>query len=249
MEATQRAGGSPEPSRHADGPVQIVFDPTRLRQADASLFDPLRYGERAQAVRGRGGRGAAWFVQGPFGDAVLRHYQRGGWMASVSRAAYLWQGERHVRSLREFAMLRLMAQRSLPVPAPIAACYRRQAWYYQAAILVQRVHQAESFAMRAASQGLHAPWAAVGAAIGRCHREGAHHADMNANNVLIDVADAVCLIDWDKGVIENAPGAWCSRVLARLQRSLRKECPRLPASEVAAGMQLLRTAHDQACRA
>jgi 3-deoxy-D-manno-octulosonic acid kinase len=58
--------------RDAGGEGSIVFDPTRVRQATPSLFDPHAYGEAARAVHGRGGRGAAWFVEGEFGAGVLR---------------------------------------------------------------------------------------------------------------------------------------------------------------------------------
>ncbi len=58
----------------------ILFDRSRLRQADPEWFDPNHWGSHASAVSS-GGRGAAWFVDGPFGPAVLRHYLRGGLVA------------------------------------------------------------------------------------------------------------------------------------------------------------------------
>ena len=96
------ASGSRQSFRDAGGQGTIVFDPARLGQATPALFDPGSYGARAHAVQDKGGRGAAWFVQGEFGDGVLRHYRRGGWMAHASKDAYWWRGERRVRSLHEF---------------------------------------------------------------------------------------------------------------------------------------------------
>ena len=55
----------------------------------------------------------------------------------------------------------------------------------------------------------------------------------------------VYLIDWDKGRIEVSPGAWCGRVLDRLQRSLLKECENMPRGSIEAGMSQLREAHDR----
>jgi 3-deoxy-D-manno-octulosonic acid kinase len=70
-----------QPFRDARGPGAIVFDPARLRQAEPAMLEPEYWGARAEPVSGQGGRGAAWFVSGDDGDAVLRHYRRGGFMA------------------------------------------------------------------------------------------------------------------------------------------------------------------------
>jgi 3-deoxy-D-manno-octulosonic acid kinase len=237
------AGDKQLPFRDADGEGSIVFDPAQLRQATRALFDPHAYGADARPVRGRGGRGAAWFVDGEFGAGVLRHYRRGGWAARVSTDGYLWQGEGRVRSLREFALLRRLHASGLPVPAPIAAWYLRRGWRYRAAILVHRVVGARSL-VEAVNAG-DAPWDAIGAAIAACHREGAHHADLNANNILLDRGGQPWLIDWDRGRVEAAPGAWSSRVLDRLERSLLKECATVPAARLREGMARLRAAHQR----
>ena len=65
-----------------------------------------------------------------------------------------------------------------------------------------------------------ASWEAIGRTIARFHREGVHHADLNANNILL--ADSqVYVLDFDRGRIEPR-GAWEQAVLARLRRSLDK---------------------------
>jgi len=236
-------GDQEQAFRDAGGEGSIVFDPGRVRQANPTLFDPHAYGPDARPVRGGGGRGAAWFVDGEFGAGVLRHYRRGGWAARASRDGYLWQGRERVRSLREFSLLRRLHGFGLPVPAPIAAWYLRRGWRYRAAILVERIPGASSL-VDAVNAG-DAPWAAVGAAIARCHRHHAHHADLNANNILLDRERQPWLIDWDRGRIEAAPGAWMQRVLDRLQRSLLKECATVPAARLEEGMAALRAAHDR----
>lgn len=239
------ASDSRQSFRDAGGQGAIVFDPERLQQVDSSLFDPANPDIDARLVIEEGGRGAAWFVSGPFGEGVLRHYRRGGWMARIGRSRYLWRGEARVRSLREFSLLRRLRDLGLPVPAPIAALYRRRGWQYETALIVARFPQAQSFARLAGESGASAPWDIVGAAIGACHRAGAHHADLNAHNVLIGAGGSVCLIDWDKGRMEP-PGEWCERVIARLQRSLRKQCRGLDGAVLAACMERLRAAHDRA---
>jgi len=241
MEEMRADGDHTQAFRGADGEGSIVFDAARLRQASPALFDPATYGGDARPVRGRGGRGAAWFVDGEFGAGVLRHYRRGGWAARASKDGYLWQGRARVRSLREFALLRRLHAAGLPVPAPIAAWYLRRGWHYRAAILVERIPGASSL-VEAVNAGA-APWDAVGVAIARCHRQRAHHADLNANNILLDRDSQPWLIDWDRGQFEPSTGAWMQRVLDRLQRSLLKECATVPAARLHEGMATLRAAH------
>ena len=236
------AGDKLQAFRDVDGEGSIVFDPARLRQATRALFDPHEYGSAARPVQGRGGRGAAWFVDGEFGAGVLRHYRRGGWAARASRDGYFWQGEERVRSLREFALLRRLHAAGLPVPAPIAAWYLRRGWRYRAAILVERIAGARPL-VEAVNAG-DAPWAAIGATIARFHRFGARHADLNANNILLDREQGAWLIDWDRGAIEAPAPVWQQAVLDRLQRSLRKECATVPAARLQEGMAQLRRAHD-----
>jgi 3-deoxy-D-manno-octulosonic acid kinase len=239
------ASDTRQPFRDERGPGAIVFDPARLRQATPDLLDPAGYDAQAQLIAGDGGRGAAWFVHGPFGDGVLRQYRRGGWMASLSKDRYVWRGESHVRSIVEYSVLGDLRSLGLPVPAPIAAAYWRGAFSYSAAILIERLAGVRSFAGFVSADADTAPWAAVGATIARFHRLGARHSDLNAHNVLVDKDAQVWLIDWDKGRRVGGPGAWCDAVLDRLERSLRKVCAGLPDAEISQGMGWLRQAHQR----
>ena len=85
MGVTAAAAECQQPFRDARGPGAIVFDPARLRQAEPAMLQPGYWGARAEPVSGQGGRGAAWFVSGNEGAAVLRHYRRGGLMARFRR--------------------------------------------------------------------------------------------------------------------------------------------------------------------
>lgn len=230
--------------RDASGQGAIVFDPARLPQAGPALFSPEAYGDSARMVLGQGGRGSAWFVRGEFGAGVLRHYRRGGWMARISDDAFLWHGEAHVRSFNEFELLAELTRAGLPVPAPIAACYRKASGRYRAAILVTRIYAVANFAAAVAQAPGTAPWSAAGKAIAQCHRARAHHADLNGHNLLVDGDGEVHIIDWDKGRIEPRIGNWCRRSLDRLERSLLKHCPQVPAEHIAEGMVELRGRHD-----
>ena len=213
-----------QPFRDASGDGAIVFDATRLRQATPDMLDPAWWGEAAVPVAS-GGRGAAWFVEGPFGAGVLRRYLRGGAVARISRDRYLWLGEERVRSVEEFRLLGRLHRQGLPVPRPLLAGWWRLGASYRAAILVERIAGARPFAHWLDGDVDAAPWEAAGTTIAAFHRHGVDHADLNANNLLVDDDDAVWLIDFDRGR-QRAPAAgWRRDNLERLQRSLAKLAP------------------------
>lgn len=220
MEVTVAALERQQPFRDARGQGAIVFDPTRLQQAGVALFDPATHGERARPVQA-GGRGAAWFVSGPFGEAVLRHYRRGGLVAKFNRDTYLWRGESAVRSLAEFRLLAAMHAEGLPVPAPLAAAWWRRGLGYRCALMVERIPAVRPLAEWLGEAADAAPWEAVGAMLARFHAAGVHHADLNAHNILVDAEGRAWLIDFDRGERRGA-GPWRQRNLRRLARSLAK---------------------------
>ena len=71
MEFSTAADLRLQPFRDARGTGAIVFDPARVGQASAAMLDPGHWGAAAAPVS-EGGRGAAWFVRGGFGEAVLQ---------------------------------------------------------------------------------------------------------------------------------------------------------------------------------
>jgi len=209
-----------QPFRDARGDGAIVFDPVRLRQAGPEMLQPDHFGAAAEAVAA-GGRGAAWFVRAGGVDAVLRHYRRGGLAARFSRDTYLWLGEASVRSLAEFRLLSELRAAQLPVPAPLLAGYWRRGMGYRAAILVERIPAARALADWLGPKADTAPWETVGAMLARFHRAGLDHADLNANNVLVDGAGQSWLIDFDR-CRRRGGSAWRQGNLDRLARSLAK---------------------------
>ena len=222
----------------------ILFDRTRLRQADPAWFDPNHWGSHAQPV-GNAGRGAAWFVDAPFGPAVLRHYLRGGLVARLNRDRHLWRGTDRVRSFHEFRLLRALLERKLPVPRPIAAHYLRKGHRYRAGILLERIDHVHSLAHRATTPGDVAPWEQAGQLVARFHRAGLDHADLNAHNLLFDDAGAGWMIDLDRSVLRIPATGWRERNLARLKRSLLKLRGERSADQVEGEFARLRGAYDR----
>lgn len=204
------------------GGAGIVFDAARLSQAQAQagLFDAAQW-PHSSPVLGSG-RGAAWFVSAPWARAVLRHYRRGGLVARVLGDLYLWQGAESSRGIAEFRLLAQMAVQGLPVPVPLAARYQRIGPWYRADILLERIADAVPLTTLLRHDLSAAPWEAVGAVIARFHRAGIDHADLNANNVLIDATGAVWLIDFDRSRQRAEHPGWRTANLRRLRRSIHK---------------------------
>lgn len=233
------------PCRDGRGIGAILFDREALRQAEMSLFAPAHWGERARPV-GDGGRGGAWFVDAPFGHAVLRQYLRGGLAAKLSRDHYIWRGANRTRSFAEFRLMRALRAQKLPVPRPIAAFYMREGLRYKAAILMERLEGVRSLADRALVAGRGAPWEETGRLIARFHRVGLDHADLNAHNILFDANGHSWLIDFDRGVLRIPATRWRERNLKRLLRSLIKLRGERSQDDVEKDYARLRRAYDLA---
>lgn len=231
------------PFRDDRGYGAILFDATRVRQAEPAWFIPGHWGERARPVHS-GGRGGAWFVDAPFGPAVLRHYLRGGWAAGISRDRYLWHGSDRARSFAEFRLTRELHRRGLPVPRPIAACYQRQGVGYRASILLERLTAVQSLGERAMAGAQDAPWEETGRLIARFHRAGLDHPDLNAHNILFDASGHGWLIDFDRGRLRIPATPWRQGNLARLRRSLLKLRGTRVVAEVEQDYARLRAAYD-----
>lgn len=203
--------------------ANLLYDANRFASAPvaAELFAREHWLARPGSRDASGGRGGALHVRGEFGDAVLRHYRRGGVAARVSDDRYVYTGAGRTRPFREFRVLARAHGEGLPVPAPIAAAFRRTGLAYRGDILVASVPEARTLAQLVAAE---APidWGAIGTAIAQCHRAGYFHADLNAHNVLLDAAGRAWIIDFDRARVRVPARAWQQANLARLQRSLRK---------------------------
>jgi len=235
------------PFREGMGYGAILFDRTRLRQAgvdtaEPEWFDPQHWGSQAHPVSS-GGRGAAWFVDAPFGHAVLRHYLRGGLVARLNRDRHLWRGNERVRSFAEFRLLRTLRKKDLPVPAPLAAYYVRKGHRYRAAILLERIDHVHSLGHRATTFGDAAPWEAAGRLVARFHRAGLDHVDLNAHNLLFDDAGNGWMIDLDRCHLRIPATKWREGNLARLKRSLLKLRGERDATQVEHDFARLRAAY------
>jgi 3-deoxy-D-manno-octulosonic acid kinase len=200
----------------------ILYDASRLRKPGAEVFDAEHWRAQGSLQEIAGGRASIAIVGAGAERWVLRHYRRGGFIARFSRDRYLWLGESRTRSFAEWRLLAELRRRGLPVPAPVAARYVRGALTYRADLITEHLPNTRTLADAITGAELpRASWEEVGKTIARFHREGVHHADLNAHNILLGSGSQVYVLDFDRGRIE-ARGAWEQDVLARLRRSLEK---------------------------
>jgi len=213
----------------------MLYDASRLDQPDLGCFSRDRWRAQGRLEEISGGRGTVAFLADGTNRWVLRHYRRGGAVARLLDDRYAWMGEARVRSFREFRLLRQLVTWGLPVPVPVAAGYCRAGPVgYRADLITEELPTRLTLAQALREAPVAADtWGHIGASIGRLHAHGVHHADLNANNILLGPAAEVYVVDFDRGRVRRR-GRWEDRVLARLERSLRKVTAGLPADRFGA---------------
>jgi len=220
----------------------ILFDPELVDAPGPQIFNRTYWRERGALTEQAGGRGSIHFIDRGGHHWALRRYLRGGVPAFLSRRHYWWLGEERTRSFHELRLLHSLKRRGLPVPSPVAALYRRGWLTYSAQLITERIPGARPLSELLASGEMDdSRWSAIGLCLRRFHDAGVQHADLNAQNILLDAHGNVWLLDFDRGR-ERAPGSWRERALRRLERSLTKIRP--AGCDWRRGFALLRAAHD-----
>jgi 3-deoxy-D-manno-octulosonic acid kinase len=206
----------------------MLYDASRAGNAVAGWFDPAYWKERNEVEGEARGRGTTHFVRSGKQQFVLRHYRRGGLIAKVMGDRYFWRNESATRAFAEWQLLYHLHRAGLPVPAPIAARYRRQGLFYTADLITERLTDSISLAEALRRRGIPIlGWITIGRCIRAFHDLGVCHPDLNAHNILLVGDDSVYLIDFDRGRLLK-PGMWCDGNLVRLRRSLEKITYKLP---------------------
>ena len=216
--ATLRAGKS-----HILYDADSLCDAGKAPQIGPSTFDPAWWQAKGRITGQAPGRGASLFLNAGNGEEwVLRPYRRGGLVARLSEARYLWTGLERTRAFRELRLTADLHTRGLPVPRPVAADVTRHGPTYAAALITVRISGARALAsLLENGEADDDLLQCVGATIRRFHDVGLDHVDLNARNLLVGEEGKVWLIDLDRCRL-RPDGAWKGRNLERLERSLVK---------------------------
>lgn len=205
----------------------LWHDPQHLSHCDPALFTAPP--DAGAALATGSGRGQAHLITLPTaegecaGEAVLRHYRRGGLMARFSPDRYNGVSAHNSRAMAEFTLLRRMRAWDLPVPAPVAARQVRHGARYTADIVVALISQTRNAVQCMDEAPLpETAWQALGVAIRRLHDRQVFHSDLNAHNLLLGADGRAWIVDFDKCALRPGEG-WKRQNLERLLRSLRKE--------------------------
>lgn len=200
----------------------ILYDDARVSHINPELFEAEFWGDTETAPGYSGGRGTTRFITHEGNDWVLRHYHRGGLVGNFLRDQFLWLGEAKTRPVAEWDLLWAIQQDQLPAPAPVAARYVRQGFWYTADLITVRLPNVVPFSTRLAEVGADENvWRSVGVCIGRFHAAGYFHADLSTHNLQIGADDTIYLLDFDRGA-HRQPGNWQQQNLERLHRSCLK---------------------------
>ena len=192
-------------------PIKKLFDPTFLKTQQ--LVNKIAQG-----------RGETVFFNFDKAPLVLRHYHRGGLAAKISSDSYLWLGLKRTRAYRELAILLELSKSHLPVPKPFAARVIHSGCYYQADIITHVIADTETLSQRLQEGAIgHTVWQTIGKTIATFHQKGVYHADLNANNIMLNKSSEVFIIDFDKARFQDPSNtSWQQQNLQRLRRSLVK---------------------------
>ncbi|RJG49551.1 3-deoxy-D-manno-octulosonic acid kinase [Motilimonas pumila] len=206
-----------------NGAEQILYHSEFLTEAPLLCFESEFWSGQNKVIGSAQGRGTTWFVQGEKLAMALRHYRRGGLFGKLVADSYWFTGWQNSRSVAELRLLQLLSAGGVNVPRGIAARTQRTGLTYHADILVEKVAGAKDLVGLLQQSAITGDlWASIGQMIKKMHLLEVCHTDLNAHNILIDQAQQVWLIDFDK-CYQKRGHNWQGGNLARLQRSFIKE--------------------------
>jgi 3-deoxy-D-manno-octulosonic acid kinase len=225
------------------GNTHILYDASIIAEPTLQLFDrdyhtnlqtQQNNSVSAEASAGVGRAEVVYFSSGNR-SLVLKHYFRGGAVASFIKDRYLGFNIENSRAFKEWRMLKKMSQLGLPVPQAVAAHVEKALILYRANLITEEIKEAKTLADVLSKKSIDAEqWKKIGACIRLFHQHNVYHADLNARNILfagsssdnasgnISEAGEVYLIDFDNSSFRLDSNTWKMANLARLKRSLLK---------------------------
>ena len=201
----------------------ILQDENATEKLERHHFDADYWRDKSEFAVIDGGRGGSVKADLKGEPIILRQYLRGGMIASLSKDRYIWLGKSSSRPWREWYLLKEARAAGLPVAKPLGACVWKSGLFYRAAIMTAYLEGTETLADYLSHSVLDQfHWHQLGLLIRDLQCKGFRHADLNANNILIDLSSKFHIIDFDKGRKMKKLDNWQWSALYRLQRSLVK---------------------------
>jgi len=212
------------------GGSYILYDTGIIAEPTVALFDRNYHTnqhtrQKKSMPQAEGGIGRAKVVYFPYEGKtfVLKHYYRGGAVASVLKDQYLGFNVEKSRAFKEWRLLKKMHELALPVPKAVAAHVERDSFFYRADLITVKIEDTKTLADVLIEKAMAAEqWCKIGECIKRFHDHDIYHADLNARNILLSDTGDVYLIDFDNSYLRADSVKWKMANLARLKRSLLK---------------------------
>ncbi len=214
------------------GNSYILYDASILLDPALILFNTNQQGgssflQSSQSPAAGIGRANVIYFVHDENKLVLKHYYRGGLVASIVKDKYLGLDIENTRAFKEWRLLKKMQQLGLAVPEAVAAHVEKYLFFYRADLITREIENAETLADVLIKQAINADsWRKIGACIKSFHQHDVYHSDLNARNVLLvdslQQPGDVYLIDFDNSYIRSDTESWKLANLARLKRSLLK---------------------------
>ena len=170
-----------------------------------------------------GGRNSLIFAEiDGIGSVAIKSYTRGGWIRYLIKQRYLKVGT--IRAQLEFELLQVVRNLGINAPEPVAYAHRGNI-FYRAWLVSRAIEHPLSLAMLSLKdeKRTRLVMESVVGQISLLIQNNILHVDLHPGNVVVDSANQVFLVDFDKGKIHHGSREKLkNRYLTRWQRAIAK---------------------------
>jgi 3-deoxy-D-manno-octulosonic acid kinase len=156
------------------------------------------------------------------GSVVIKHYRRGGLLRYFIKQRYLKLGK--TRAQIEFELLQVVRNLGINAPEPVAYAHCGGI-FYQAWLVSRAIKYPRSLALLSLKdeERAHRVMESVIGQISLLIQNDILHVDLHPGNIVVDGADQIYIVDFDKGQIHHGSRKKLrNRYLTRWQRAVTK---------------------------